>query len=36
MLFCVEPKCLGFKTPKEVHDKIVENYLKNQSVAFAA
>ena len=29
-------KLLGFKTPKEVHDKIVLNYLQHKGFAFAA
>ena len=29
-------KLLGFKTPKEVHDKMVLNYLQGKSFAFAA
>lgn len=29
-------KCLGFLTPKEVNDKIINDYLEKQHVAFAA
>lgn len=29
-------KCLGFRTPKEVHDEIVHKYLQGKSFAFAA
>jgi transposase, IS30 family len=29
-------KCLGFRTPKEVHDEIVFNHLQDKGFAFAA
>ena len=29
-------KLLGFKTPKEVHDKLIQKYLQDKSFAFAA